>query len=482
MNEERADSGLKDKRSKLLDAPLKGLQESFVKASNFAKSKPQAFLGICGLSFVLLFWVFSDSKAELEQNNNAKLDQLKERPKMEGVKQAIDPRADWTAKLSNEVESMSKEIKDLLEKQSGEFKDQEDRLNKRIEELELLVGDRATSYGKLGDDDELNKEISIRALDNHVPAVQIEQIPARKRLTHVKPMGNRHQKKDVKDYITSGSFARAVLETGVVVGTGTASASSPEPIMLRLVDMAIFSKGFHTEQIKEAILIGSCSGDISSERAKCRLESVSLKNRHGQIIEKAVEGWIIGEDGRPGIRGIVVDKSSDVARAAVLSGMLGGISQFFENQATNGIFPISPITGQQNALKAKDALKAGAFSGAGNALDKLADYAIKRAEQMSPVIVVGSGRVVDVVFKKGFELDELEPELKHGVGFKRREAIDNNEDIVQMDSQMPSQGRAQVPATTIKATKLQEKFQEQFEDAEHFASEQPIHLMKEDEL
>ncbi len=52
-------------------------------------------------------------------------------------------------------------------------------------------------------------------------------------------------KKDVKDYIITGSFARGVLLTGVVVGTGTNNAASPEPIMIRLVDTAIFSKGYN---------------------------------------------------------------------------------------------------------------------------------------------------------------------------------------------------------------------------------------------
>lgn len=203
-----------------------------------------------------------------------------------------------------------------------------------------------------------------------------------------------------------------MLLTGVVVGTGTNNAASPEPIMIRLVDTAIFSKGYKTEQIKEAILIGSCSGDISSERAKCRLETVSLLNSHGEIIEKPVEGWLIGEDGRPGIKGIVVDRSSDVARMAVLNGVLGGIAQFFQNQATNSIFPVSPITGQQNALKAADSLKAGVYSGTGNALEKLADFAIKRAESMSPVIVVASGRVIDVVFRKGFDLRDNKESAK----------------------------------------------------------------------
>ena len=127
-------------------------------------------------------------------------------------------------------------------------------------------------------------------------------------------------------------------------------------------------------------------------------------NNSGDIIEKPVEGWLIGEDGRPGIKGDVIDKASDVTRMAVLNGILGGMANFFQSQATSSIYPVSPISGQANALAGKDALKAGAASGVGNALNKLADYAIKRAESMSPVIVVGSGRIIDVVFRKGFDL------------------------------------------------------------------------------
>ncbi|KJV52712.1 putative conjugative pilus assembly protein [Orientia tsutsugamushi str. Gilliam] len=42
-------------------------------------------------------------------------------------------------------------------------------------------------------------------------------------------------------------------------------------------------------------------------------------NKQGDIIEKQVEGWLIGEDGRSGIKGIVVDKSSKVVRIAALN-------------------------------------------------------------------------------------------------------------------------------------------------------------------
>ncbi len=141
---------------------------------------------------------------------------------------------------------------------------------------------------------------------------------------------------------------------------------------------------------------------------------------------------------------------------AVLNGVLGGIAQFFQNQATNSIFPVSPITGQQNALKAQDSLKSGVYAGTGNALEKLDDFAIKRAESMSPVIVVASGRVIDVVFKKGFDLrdnkasgkvDRLLPPTTTDYS-QNRINYSNNQNY----------SRNKVTSFTKAKTKLQERF------------------------
>ena len=65
---------------------------------------------------------------------------------------------------------------------------------------------------------------------------------------------------------------------------------------------------------------------------------------------------------------------------------------------------VGQLVSQQQHLKVGEQLQAGIYTGAGNAFDKLADFAIKRADSMNPVIVVNSGRIVDVVFKKGFAL------------------------------------------------------------------------------
>lgn len=387
---------------------------------DLVKTKPLVSLAVLGVIITLIFYYFSDGN----EPNKLIAEERTTRKEISGVEKAVDPRAKWTEEVLNEVRAIKNQLETVIENKSLESKSKIDEVNQKLESLENNINDKPLLYDALPLD--LQKE--------HFPqedlAIKSQPLISSRREFGYATRSNSRIKKEVKDYITTGSFARGLLLTGVVVGTGTNNAASPEPIMIRLVDTANFSKGYKTKQIKEAILIGSCSGDISSERAKCRLETVSLINNKGDIIEKKVEGWLIGEDGRPGIKGIVVDKSSDVARMAVLNGVLGGIAQFFQNQATNGIFPISPMTGGQNALKAQDALKAGIYSGSGNALEKLADFAIKRAESMSPVIVVGSGRVVDVVFRKGFNLIDSGEEkqlMTYRDNFTEQENYRNNQ-------------------------------------------------------
>lgn len=171
---------------------------------------------------------------------------------------------------------------------------------------------------------------------------------------------------------------------------------------MRLVDDGHLPRGFKGS-LNQNVLIGACYGDLSAERVMCRLETMAWVEQNGTTVEKKVEGWLIGEDGRPGLRGDVVDRSGDAVRDTMIAGMLSGLGQFLRTEATWSVYPISPF-GQTNALSGGRALSGAASNGASSALDKLAEFSIKRAEQMQPVILVASGRVVDVVFKAGVDL------------------------------------------------------------------------------
>ncbi|EOO9046424.1 conjugal transfer protein TraB, partial [Escherichia coli] len=55
-----------------------------------------------------------------------------------------------------------------------------------------------------------------------------------------------------------------------------------------------------------------------------------------------------------------------------------------------------------------DVLKMGIGGGASKAAQTLSDYYIKRAEQYHPVIPIGAGNEVTVVFQDGFQLKTVE--------------------------------------------------------------------------
>jgi conjugal transfer pilus assembly protein TraB len=235
-----------------------------------------------------------------------------------------------------------------------------------------------------------------------IGAAQFDQPPTGPRIVHLS-IETPHAFKNAESYVPSGSYAKAVLTSGVVVSTAMATQNNPQPIMLRLADSGHLPRGFQSK-LKDAVLIGSCYGDLSSERAMCRIASLSYVEEDGTTVEKAVEGWLIGEDGAPGLRGKIVDKSGPAVRESFIAGMLSGMANFLKFESQSTVFPVSPF-GQTNALKSGQALQSSAGQGASNALDKLAEFSIKRAESMQPVIVINPGRVIDVVFKKGFDLN-----------------------------------------------------------------------------
>ena len=88
-------------------------------------------------------------------------------------------------------------------------------------------------------------------------------------------------------------------------------------------------------------------------------------------------------------------------RNAAVGGFLSGMGNFL-SQSHNPV-TFSPMNGlaQTNPMTNPEMLKFGAAKGASGALEKYAEFYIKRAEQMQPVIQVQAGRRVDIVFTQG---------------------------------------------------------------------------------
>jgi conjugal transfer pilus assembly protein TraB len=245
------------------------------------------------------------------------------------------------------------------------------------------------------------------------------QGPVRSPLIELVIEGSPTKTKNVDEVIPAGTSVRAVLLSSVDVPCGAFGSSDPQPVKLRILDNGHLPKKVQA-RLKGGIVIGSVYGDLSNERVYMRLERLTQVRSDGDFIETDVTGYVTGEDGKYGVRGCVVDKSSKMVTNAALSGFFSGVGQYLQAAAlANTVVPygaaavpggLSPAYSfYQNSVDL--AQQAGA-QGAASAFDMLTDYFIKRAEQIRPVIEVTAGRMVDITFTHNAELGDLHTKNK----------------------------------------------------------------------
>lgn len=203
-----------------------------------------------------------------------------------------------------------------------------------------------------------------------------------------------------KSYIPSGSFMRVALLGGLDAPTGGQAQTNPWPLLMRVQDNAFLPNKYRAK-VKECFVLGAGYGDISSERANIKIESFSCVLQDGEAIDVPAKGYVVGEDGKAGMRGRLVTKQGQVLANALTMGILSGIGRGFQQSSMQYSQTAFGSVGQVDPAKQ---YTAGIGAGVGKALDRLSQYYITLAEKMFPIIEVDAGRTVDIVLTKGLTL------------------------------------------------------------------------------
>ena len=216
--------------------------------------------------------------------------------------------------------------------------------------------------------------------------------------------------KSARSFIPETAYIKGVLLGGIAVSTSIGSASEPVPVIIRITERGNLPKNFNID-LTHCRIMGSSYGDLSSERAIVRAEVLSCQDPASELIYTTkVTGLIYGDDGMNGIKGKVVQTSGKHLKNAIIGGMISGFANSAKGQ--DQVIISSFGTGTTKKKGMGDMLQEGGFAGASNAAEKIADYYIKQAESMSPVLLVSGGTRVDIVFTKGVYLGALDVQEK----------------------------------------------------------------------
>lgn len=203
------------------------------------------------------------------------------------------------------------------------------------------------------------------------------------------------------NWLPAGSFIGVTLLSGANAPTGGQAQSNPIPVLLQLDDDGNLPNGF-SSKVRDCRITTAAYGDLPSERAYLRTEKMTCINHAGEILETSLKGYLSGEDGMAGMRGPVVEKRGQLIALSLLSGTLGGIGSGLSQGLTN---LATTTSGNVLSVNPTDAMEYGAWSGVGKAMERMADWYLKRADELYPVIEIHAGRFGHIVLTDGLQLD-----------------------------------------------------------------------------
>jgi len=212
---------------------------------------------------------------------------------------------------------------------------------------------------------------------------------------------NDYRSKTPRNYVPAGTFAKVVLLEGADANASVNAQSDTTPILVRILNSGTLPNGHHSH-LKGCFVLASMYGDISSERGEARLTKISCTRTNGTILEKKVQGYL-SFAGKEGIKGQPVMRNGKILAMAGLSGMLSGFGSAL--QQTTQTHSISPL-GATSTVNPNNIWQNGLYGGTSTAMNRLANYYIKRADQYHPIIEIGSGTVATIIFQNGFSLTD----------------------------------------------------------------------------
>src|SRR5581483_4888563 len=194
--------------------------------------------------------------------------------------------------------------------------------------------------------------------------------------------------------------------TGIDAPTGKKLADTPYPVLAR-VQMDTILPNYFRADMQDCFIIANGNGDLSSERAYLRAVTLTCIRSDGGVVELSLSAFVVGEDGKLGLRGRVVSKQGQVIARALLAGVASGFSTAFQKAA----IPVLATTGssavQYQSQFTGEGLQNAGVTGVGKALDRVAQFYTDMAENLFPVIEVDAERHADFILTKGVALDHL---------------------------------------------------------------------------
>ncbi|MBI2058133.1 MAG: TraB/VirB10 family protein [Nitrospirae bacterium] len=202
-------------------------------------------------------------------------------------------------------------------------------------------------------------------------------------------------------YLPAGSMVKATLLNGVEAPPSTQGPGLP---VLLLVRDSFLGPNSTSLPMDGCMVLGRADGDLSSERVKIAVSLVSCVFPGGRTLDRAVQGYVSGPDGKLGIPGKVHDRRGRKLGMAVLAGFTAGLSQAIGQSEVTRVLTAE---GTERTIVSGSTLTFGMSQALGSALAEVTNFYRQEIQRLFPVIEVHSGTQVTLVLEQGVDVPEM---------------------------------------------------------------------------
>ena len=344
--------------------------------------------GVLVMLFWLLFWTTPDPIPSKSTKDT------KAKEQKEGL---YDLKiGSWQNRVDQDLEATRKQIAEMDLKQQ-EIRDQFKGIGDSLSELSLQMKEEKESRRAA-------TKLPAPIMDQKAQGngITVMRFGATKASITVPPTKSKAEAPIAKQvsYLPGGSMARSVLLTGADAPVG----GKPFPVLVALNE-AFASPNSYNVPLKGCFALGKAEGNASSERADIQIVRMSCVLPDGNAFEQEVTGYLVGDDGKQGIPGKLVDKEGRKIAFAAIAGVGAGLARAFgQQQVTNVVTDSGAVTSTVTG----DALTFGLASGAQGAASEMQKYFQKQAERLFPVVEIDAGKKVTLVMLSGVKVPGLE--------------------------------------------------------------------------
>ena len=208
---------------------------------------------------------------------------------------------------------------------------------------------------------------------------------------------NRAAGRSYETFIPPGTFCKVSTLVGMEAPTGGQAQTNPVPAQFEILEDCTLPNG-RRAPLRGCFVTAHGFGDLSSERAYIRLDRLSCIDDDNNAVDIAVRGYVVGEDGKPGMSGTIVNKQGTAIANSIWAALASGTGRALKSAGT--VQTINPLGGVTETTS--DGFRAGLGDGLAKGFDAISAYYLKVAEKLFPTVSISSMRTVEISFNRGF--------------------------------------------------------------------------------